>query len=372
MHEPSTDLPGDEKRLQRVERSREEMLAQASAIERTLAGAAPACADIAAMLRNRPLERVIIAGCGDSWLAAIAVRLAWERLLGVPMEPAQALDYAGYAVDTAGAGTLVIGISASGKTEAVTASLDRARERGATTIGISNAPGSPTMSAYDGALVVQATRQGWPTQSTTATMALLCALALAITRARGLQNIDLEAFAGDLEALPGLVDQATAALDGPAREIAQAFHAAHLLTFLGAGPYYGAAGIGAAKIREFGPIHAQSMPLEEYHHYRLQKPGDPLFLLAPDAPSRPRALDAAMVGKARGGRTVALVPEGDAQLEPYVERALHLPHVRTELAPILYSIPLHLFAYHFTRIRDAHGLGYPGAFPAGAAARVGA
>ena len=50
------------------------------------------------------------------------------------------------------------------------------------------------------------------------------------------------------------------------------------------------------------------MPLEEYHHYRLQKPGDPMFLLAPDEGSQPRALDAAMVGAARGGRTVALVP----------------------------------------------------------------
>jgi glucosamine--fructose-6-phosphate aminotransferase (isomerizing) len=359
MHEPSTDGARDEKRLGRVALSREEMLAQGPAIARTLEQEGEGCRTVAGLVAKRELRRVVIAGCGDSWLAGIAARLAWERLLGIPTEPAQALDFAEYDVGTADARTLVIGISASGNTEAVTSSLDRARERGALTVGISNAPGSPRMARYDAALAVHATRRGWPTQSSMATIALLCALAAAIAEAGG---AEVEAFRGDLGRIPDQVEDVTRTADGPARELAEAFHAARLLTFLGAGPHYGAAAIGAAKVREFGPIHAQSMPLEEFHHYRLQKPGDPLFLLAPDEGSRARALDAAAVGSARGGRTVALLPEGERAISAQVERALFLPVVRPELAPMLYSIPLHLFAYHFTMARADRGLGYPGAF----------
>jgi glucosamine 6-phosphate synthetase-like amidotransferase/phosphosugar isomerase protein len=152
------------------------------------------------------------------------------------------------------------------------------------------------------------------------------------------------------------------ATDEPMREIAESLCQARLLTFLGAGPHYGAAAIGAAKVREFGPIHAQAMPLEEFHHYRLQKPGDCLFLLAPDDASHARALDAAMVGKARGGHTVALLPRREASIASYVERAVFLPDIRAELAPIVYSVPLHLFAYHFTQACEAAGLGYRGGF----------
>jgi glucosamine 6-phosphate synthetase-like amidotransferase/phosphosugar isomerase protein len=360
MHEPSTDAAGDFSRLTRVARSREEMLAQAPAITRTLAESAVACLDIARRTKN--VRRVVIAGCGDSWLAGLSVRLAWERLLGIPMEAAQALDYAGYAVETADASTLVIGISASGKTEAVIESLSRARARGAMTVGVSNAPGAATMAACDAALVVHATRRGWPTQSSTATMALLCRLASAIAAARGVLPARTEQFDRDLAAVPELVEDVTAAADKPMREIAESFCRAEILTFLGAGPHYGAAAIGAAKVREFGPIHAQAMPLEEFHHYRLQKPGDHLFLLAPDGASHARALDAAMVGKARAGHTVALLPRGEASIASHVERAVFLPEIRAELAPIVYSVPLHLFAYHFTQACEAAGIGYDSRF----------
>jgi glucosamine--fructose-6-phosphate aminotransferase (isomerizing) len=106
------------------------------------------------------------------------------------------------------------------------------------------------------------------------------------------------------------------------------------------------------------------MPLEEYHHYRSQKRGDPLFLVAPDAASRERALDTALVGQAVGGRTVALAPEGESEIAARAWRVLRLPAISPELAPMVYSVPLHLFAYHFAEARFARGLGYAPALPA--------
>jgi glucosamine--fructose-6-phosphate aminotransferase (isomerizing) len=264
--------------------------------------------------------------------------------------------------------TLVIGISASGKTEAVMAALANARARGAITLGLSNTPTSSLATEFAASLTVHATRKGWPTQSSTAAIALLCGLAATLAEALGTADaMAIRQLRADLADLPMLVDAVTSAFDAPAQALAETFAAAAIILFAGAGAHQAAAFFGAAKIKELSPIHAVSMPLEEYHHYRTQKAGDLLFLVAPDGASHARALDTALVGRARGGRTVALLPKGETEIAGVVETPLFLPAVRPELASIIYSVPLHLFAYHFAKARFARKLGYPGAFPATAA-----
>ena len=63
--------------------------------------------------------------------------------------------------------------------------------------------------------------------------------------------------------------------------------------------------------KELAPIHAYSFPLEEYHHYRTQKAGDALFMVAADTASHARALETAIMSRGCEGYCVALVPEGD-------------------------------------------------------------
>lgn len=350
--EPSTDAGDDANRLARVERTRTEMLAQGAAIADTLARERDKAAGIAAALRGR-IGRVVILGCGDSWFTAIAARLAWERLTGLPTEPAQAFDWAHYASAAADARTLVIGLSSGGNTPAVMAALRAARARGAATVGVSNTPGSPVVSEFDG-LLVHATRRGWPTQSSTAAVALLVDLA---GRIGGSQALDAE-----LAALPAIVDAVSRDFDDRALALADRLAPARLILFAGGGPHFAAACFGAAKIKELSPIHAVAMPLEEYHHYRAQKRGDPLFLVAPDQASRERALDTALVSRAVGGQTVALLSEADHDITSRVTESWILPRVAPELAPIVHSVPLHLFAYHFAKARFARKLGYPPAF----------
>ena len=134
---------------------------------------------------------------------------------------------------------------------------------------------------------------------------------------------------------------------------------ADIVLLAGAGPHFAPAAFGAAKLKELAPIHAIAFPLEEYHHYRTQKAGDPMFLIAPDEASHQRALETAIVARGVGGHTIALLPEGETAISEQVAHAWHLPAVRIELAPLLYSVPLHLFSYHVTKARDALGLGAP-------------
>ena len=354
MGEPSTDAGDDANRLARVERTRGEMMEQGAAIAETLAAERDALMRIAARLHGR-VARTVIAGCGDSWFAGVAARLAWERLTGTPAEPVQAFDWAHYGSATADHRTLVIGLSSGGNTPAVMTALRAARARGAATVGISNTAGSPIVTEFDG-LIVHATRRGWPTQSSTAAVALLIALA---GRIAGSAQLD-----AGLAALPAIADGVAREFDERARAAAERLAATRLVLFAGGGPHFAAACFGAAKIKELSPIHAIAMPIEEYHHYRSQKRGDPLFLVAPDAASRERALDTALVSRAVGGNTIALLSSADDDIAARVDEAWVLPPVAPELAPIICSIPLHLFAYHFAKARFARRLGYPPAFEA--------
>lgn len=357
--ESSSDAPGDAERFRRVALTNTEMMSQGAAIRDTLAGNADALAAIGRDLAGRRIRRVVMVGCGDSWISGFGVRHTLERVLGAACEPLEAFDFATYGLDTVDAETVVIGLSSSGKTEPVMDGLAGSAARGAYVIGLSNTLGSPLMVQFPGALHIRATRGGWPTQSSTAAMALKLALALAISQAKGQGEGGAPGLAAALAALPDQVDAVARAFYEPARAVAARLARADLVLLTGAGPHYAPAAFGAAKLKELAPIHAIAFPLEEYHHYRTQKAGDPMFVIAPDAASHARALETALMSRGCEGMCIALVPEGEAEIAGIADVAWHLPVVPDMVAPIVYSVPLHLFGYHAAVERDAVGLGAP-------------
>ncbi len=354
--ESSSDAPGDPERFRRVALTEKEMMAQGAAIRATLDANAAPLAAIAADLAERPIRRVAMVGCGDSWFTGYGVRYVVERMLGAVCEPCEAFDFAVYGLDVVDAETLVIGLSSSGKTEPVIDGLKGAQARGAYVVGLSNTLGSPLMEDFPGALHIRATRGGWPTQSSTAAMALKLALTNAIAQARGK---DVAALNAALNALPAQVDAVAQAFYEPVKQLAVRLARADLVLLAGAGPHYAPAAFGAAKLKELAPIHAYAFPLEEYHHYRTQKAGDPMFLFAPDAASHARALETAIMSRGSEGFCIALVPEGESEIAEVADITWHMPPVAEDTAPIVYSVPLHLFGYHSAVERDALGLGAP-------------
>lgn len=352
--EPSRDVAGDLARLRRVGFTRTEMLEQGAAIAATLADAAPALDALAVKIRERAIGSVVVLGCGDSWFVGMGVRHALERILGVPMWPAQALDYAAYDAAGAGPATLAIGLSAGGDTPAVMAALRAARARGAFTIGVSNAETAPVLTEFDAGLRVRATRKGWPTQSSTAAMALLIALGFRL--ASGTETALAKSFAS----VGAVADATLRDCDDAMAAIAGSLAHAGTLFFAGAGPHAATANFAAAKVRELAPAHAAAFALEELHHYRLPKAGDPLFVIAPDAASRARAFDTVLVGKAEGARVFVALARPDPEVEALATATIRLPECDSALAPIAHAPAFHALAYHFARARDAAGLGYRG------------
>ena len=354
--ESSTDEPGDPERFRRVALTEKEMMSQGTAIRSTLESNVEPLAKIGADLAGRTVRRVVMVGCGDSWIAGFGVRRAMERVLGAVCEPYEAFDFANYELDVIDEETVVIGLSSSGKTEPVIDGLKDAAERGAYTVGLSNTLGSPLMVTFPGALHIQATRGGWPTQSSTAAMALLLAFAEAVAKAKGR---DVSSLTAALAAIPDQVDAVANAYYEPAKELAKRLARAELVMLAGAGAFFAPAAFGSAKLKELAPIHSYAFPLEEYHHYRTQKAGDPIFLVAGDSESHHRALETAIMSQACEGLCVALVPEGETEITEVADVTWHLPEVAAETAPMLYSVPIHLFGYHAAVERDALGLGAP-------------
>lgn len=356
--ESSSDAPGDPERFRRVALTGQEMMQQGEAIRNTLAANVDPLAAIGKDLAGRTLRRVVMVGCGDSWISGYGVRHALEQAFGCPCEPYEAFDFATYGGATVDAETLVIGLSSSGKTEPVMEGLAASAQKGAYVVGMSNTLGSPLMEQFPGALHIRATRGGWPTQSSTAAMSLKIALASSVARAKGRMEI-ADRLDAALENLPAQVDTVATDFHARAQDLAKRLASADLVLLTGAGPFYAPAAFGAAKLKELAPIHAIAFPLEEYHHYRTQKSGDPMFLIAGDAASHTRALETAIMSHGEGGICIAIVPEGETEIAEIADESWHLPMVPDVVAPIVYSVPLHLFGYHAAMERDAIGLGAP-------------
>ena len=306
---PSDD-PLDAKRRRRVDLTRPEILAQPQAIRATLAGARDATVDAAGALARAGIRRIVMTGCGDSLAVMIAARLFFEQLLGVPCEPVQALDVAYYGYRTIDAATLLVTLSSSGTTTRTVEALLVARALGARTLALSNTAGSALMVESEHGLMVRAERKGWPTQASTAALALLLQFGLDLARALGRKPALVDSWQQALDDVPRQIEVVLAGQEAVVEEIAEREADRLFYLYAGGGPSYAAALFGAAKVKECTPDHALAIPLEEYHHYNSQKAGDPLFLVAPDGPSVPRARDTAFEGRRWGGRIYGIVTEG--------------------------------------------------------------
>ncbi len=355
-----TDAADDAKRLKRVEETRVGAFEQPEAITRTLDALRAPAEELAARLKTHPLRRIYLTGAGDSWFVAVGARLVFERLLGVPCEAIQALEYAHYYHGPTDETCVVIAISSSGNTPRALEAIYRAKEAGAFTIGVTTSKPSALTTETDGHLHAQASRKGWPTQTSTASLAGLVLFAVLLAQWRNSSTVSERGTVLDaLAKLPEQVQHALERTDARMAELGEELRNAPIHLFAGAGPALAAASFGAAKVKELCPVHAIAMPLEEYHHYRAQKPDDPLFLVAPQGLSVRRALDTVLESQRVGGRTIALVTEGDRTLADKGSELIELPAVYDGLVAIPYAAPLHLYSYHLAMAKYRHHEGYP-------------
>ncbi|HET7664923.1 MAG TPA: SIS domain-containing protein, partial [Mycobacterium sp.] len=254
--------------------------------------------------------------------------------------------FAYYHADLVDAHTAVIALSSSGETTRTVEALLVAQHRGSYTVALTNTANSTLQCEADTSLKIEAARVGWPTQSSTAALALLLELAIRV----GERRVPTEAapLRAAFDELPDVMARVLSRIDPLIAKIAGDEVAAGVPTvlFSGGGPNLASAIVGAAKVKECTTLHAMEIEVEEYHHYNSQKAGEPLFLLAPSGPSVPRAVDTGRDALRWGGRLYVVTTDGESAFDDLAGQVITMPMIPEPLSPMLYLLPAQLVGYH--------------------------
>ncbi len=294
-------------------------------------------------------DRVIITACGTSWHAGLVAKYAIERMARVPVE----VDYASefrYRQPVINPGDVVIAVSQSGETADTLAAIGMARKQGAKVLSVCNVIGSSIPRSSD---VVVYTMAGpeigvASTKAFTAQAATLTMLAIVWGHRRGtVSGQDYDSLMSEMDTLPELVGRVLDRKDD-VRAMAQTLSFAPSCLYIGRGCNYPVALEGALKLKEISYIHAEGYPAAEMKH-------GPIALISQDMPVVTVATESAIYDKlvsnvqeirARQGRVMAVVTEGDTEVARMADRCVAVPQVTECLSPILNIVPLQLLSYY--------------------------
>ena len=294
------------------------------------------------------VEAVQIIACGTSYHAGLVARHWLEGLAGLPCSVEVASEFR-YRNKVVAPNTLFVSISQSGETADTLACLRYSKDSGyLARLGICNVPTSSLARESD---LVFLTKAGpeigvASTKAFTTQLIGLLMLTLALGRSHGLSAVAENSINESLRALPESLD-AVMALEPLIIKMAEAFdHKEHAL-FLGRGIHYPIAMEGALKLKEISYIHAEAYPAGELKHgpIALIDSEMPVIAVAPNDDLLEKVKSNLQEVKARGGELYVFGHSHESH-EDTVTQFIELPETPELIAPIIYTIPLQLLAYH--------------------------
>ncbi len=323
-----------------------ETLAERIAHGRLLEAAfGPAATDV-----FRRVECVHLVACGTSYHAAAVVRYFIEQICRIPCAVDIASEYR-YRNPLVPPNSLFVTISQSGETADTLAALRLARESGyLSQLAICNAPESSMVRESE---LVMLTRAGpeigvASTKAFTTQLTALAMLTIALARHRVADAEREQGLVKRLAELPALIEQALT-LDPTIHKLAERFADKHHALYLGRGGLYPIAMEGALKLKEISYIHAESYPAGELKHgpLALVDADMPVIAVAPNNDLLEKLKSNLMEVRARGGELIVFAdPDSGLQGGDGVT-VIEMPkHVSYFQAPVVYTIPLQLLAYH--------------------------
>jgi len=305
----------------------------------------------------KQVQRIIITACGTSWHSGLIGEYMLEEMarVSVEVEYASEFRYRNPVVDSK---TLVIGISQSGETADTLAAIREAKRRGARTIGVVNVVGSTIAREVDGGLYLHAGPEVG-VASTKAFTSQVAALALISLRIARLRNLSILQGRQIIHALARLPDQMADILErsSEVEQLADRFlGTTHNALYLGRGVNFPVALEGALKLKEISYIHAEGYPAAEMKHgpIALIDENMPVVFIAPKDAVHSKIVSNIEEVKARGGKVIALVNPGDAEIERLADATFTIPETLDLLTPMLTSLPLQLLSYYVAVSRNCN------------------
>jgi glucosamine--fructose-6-phosphate aminotransferase (isomerizing) len=299
-------------------------------------------------------KRIVIVGCGTSWHAGLVAEYIFEELARIPVEVEYASEFR-YRNPIIKERDIVIAISQSGETADTLAAIELAKSKGAIIFGVCNVVGSSIARAtHAGAYTHAGPEIGVAsTKAFTAQVTVLTLMAIAAGRKKGTISETLfRQLLAELERIPMLVDKVLQNAE-KVKEIAYIFTYAKNFIYLGRGLNFPVALEGALKLKEISYIHAEGYPAAEMKHgpIALIDEDMPVVVIATKDSSYEKVVSNIQEVKARKGRVIAVVTEGDTQIREMVDFVIEIPKVHDILMPLVSVIPLQLLSYYIAVMR---------------------
>jgi glucosamine--fructose-6-phosphate aminotransferase (isomerizing) len=301
------------------------------------------------------LERareVFLVACGTSYHACLAGSYMFSKLAFLGTYPAIASECVEQHGKSIGIDSTILAVSQSGETSDTLAAVMTARERAATILGLTNVVDS-TLTRVSRVYVDQ---QSGPeigvaaTKTFTSQVSVLAQLALRVAKKRGKVSQDEMDYLGErLKNLPDYAETIIQTQEEKVRCVAKKYKDAKAFLFLGRGINTATAYEGRLKLMEIAYVPAIALPAGESKHgpIGLVEPGFPVVIVCPKDETHKTVIGNIMEMKARGASVIAVVEEGDQEVERLADDFIEVPKgIGEVLSPILFVIPLQLFAYH--------------------------
>ncbi|GHB57801.1 glutamine--fructose-6-phosphate transaminase (isomerizing) [Persicitalea jodogahamensis] len=299
-------------------------------------------------------KRIVIVGCGTSWHAGLVGEYLFEELARINVEVEYASEFR-YRNPIIKENDIVIAISQSGETADTLAAIELAKSKGALIFGVCNVVGSSIARATDAGAYTHAGPEIGvaSTKAFTAQVTVLTLMAIAAAKSKGtISEEDYRQLLIELENIPSKVQQVLEKAE-KIKEIAYIFTYARNFIYLGRGLNFPVALEGALKLKEISYIHAEGYPAAEMKHgpIALIDEDMPVVFLATKDSSYDKIVSNIQEVKARKGRVIAIITEGDTLIPTMVDFVIEVPKTHEMLVPLVSVIPLQLLSYYVAVMR---------------------
>ena len=302
-------------------------------------------------------NRLIFVACGTSWHAGLVGEYLFEEIARIPVEVEYASEFR-YRNPIINENDVVIAISQSGETADTLAAIKIAKERKATIIGICNVVGSSISRETDcGSYTHAGPEIGVAsTKAFTAQVTILTLMAMMIGKRKG--TINAEKFNRLVVEMNSIPEKLKTVLkqDKLIEKIANIYHESNNALYLGRGINFPLALEGALKLKEISYIHAEGYPAAEMKHGPIALIDEemPVFVIATKDSSYEKIVSNIQEVKARKGKIIAIVSEGDTEVKKIADHYIEIPKCDELLVPLLATVPLQLLSYHIAVMRGCH------------------
>ena len=294
-------------------------------------------------------NRLIFISCGTSWHASLLGEYYFEELARIPVEVEYASEFR-YRNPIIYKDDIVIPVSQSGETADTIAALKLAKEMSAFIYGICNVVGSSIARETHTGIYTHAGPEIGVASTKAFTCQAVTMLIIATEIGYKLKKITKSQYSEIIDGVQNLSDNVKKILkkSNKVEEIAKKYSKSKNFLYLGRGYNFPVALEGALKLKEISYIHAEGYPAAEMKHgpIALIDKNMPVVVVATKKGNYKKIVSNVMEIKARGGKVISIVTEGDKEIKKISDDVIEIPESQELISPILANIPLQLLSYY--------------------------